>query len=98
VLINFLYSYHLYLHNGQIEGIRVENKILAKLCSLLGEDCPMRLGVHGKADLVEAVVAYCFLNNLINFEEILALIDCNNFLERLFQRCIETIKKYENLE
>ena len=93
VLVNFLYSYHLFLAEGRVEGVRVTNRRLAALCELLGHDCPGRLGTHGKADLVEAVVAYCFLNGLLDLGQATSLARHKDFLRELFSICIQLIRQ-----
>ena len=95
VLLNFFYSYHLYLTRGKIEGYKVTNKELSRVYDMFLKSFFSRVDKHDKGDIIEALIAYCFLNNKISFEEIISACKKEKFLESIVKICLERLENHE---
>jgi len=91
VLLNFLYSYHRYLKFKEIKGYKLKNKDLAELYDKFLSSYFSRVDVHKKGDIIEALVAYCFINGYLSFKDLDKLLKTDNFLEKLIKTCLEKL-------
>ncbi|NPA86108.1 MAG: hypothetical protein GXO42_01765 [bacterium] len=91
VLLNFLYSYHRYILVREIRGYKLRNEDLAKIFDKYLSQYFTRMDTHKKGDVIEGIVAYCFLHGLFSFQEMENLMKDEQFLEKLIKRCLEKL-------
>lgn len=70
-LVNLIYSLARSIARGEPDGAKVSNKVLSDALSDAGlrELAPSRADRHELGDFAEAIVAYAWIENLIEIEE-----------------------------
>lgn len=96
VLVNFIYSLGRSIARGQADGDKIPNSVLANALvkSGLRDLAPSRVDRHQIGDVVEAILAYAWLNNDVGIHEAAGIL-ADSLKKADFQDREEVLKRAE---